>query len=107
MELTLSIRPDLRFLQGLLDIFPFASDDLEAQSALWNIIARLLLHVRENEMSQSSLSQYVSVLASKSDLIEDILLDYQLDDCSDKDKGMTTSTKSNAKTTAVSYYVLE
>ncbi|KAG6678968.1 hypothetical protein I3842_14G107900 [Carya illinoinensis] len=100
-DLASEISQDLRFLQGLLDIFPFASDDLEAQSALWNIIARLLLHVRENEMSQSSLSQYVSVLASKSDLIEDILLDYQLDDCSDKDKGMTTSTKSNAKTTAI------
>jgi hypothetical protein len=93
----------LRFLQELLDIFPFASDDLEARSALWSIIARLLFHVQENEMSQSSLSQYVSVLVSKSYLIEDDLLDHQLDDSSKGHEGLTTNcTKSNAITTAVS-----
>lgn len=105
--MTLYIHPDLPFLQGLLEIFPFASDDLEARSALWSIIARLLFHVRENEMSQPSLSQYVSVLVSKSDLIEDDLLDYQVDDSSKGPKGLTAScTKSNARTTAVSFCVL-
>jgi hypothetical protein len=94
----------LLFLRGLLEIFPFDSDDLEAWSALWSIIARMLFHVQENEMSQSSLSQYVSVLASKSDLIEDDLLDRQLDDSSKGHKeGLTTyCTKSNAISTAVS-----
>lgn len=72
------------FLQGLLDIFPFSSEDLEARSALWNIIARLLVRVHENEMSQSALQQYVSVLVSKSDVIEDDLLDSQLDELNSK-----------------------
>ncbi|KAB1227344.1 Protein saal1 [Morella rubra] len=106
-NLASEISQDLPFLQGLLEIFPFASDDLEARSALWSIIARLLFHVRENEMSQPSLSQYVSVLVSKSDLIEDDLLDYQVDDSSKGPKGLTAScTKSNARTTAVSFCVL-
>ncbi|KAL5580210.1 hypothetical protein UlMin_012652 [Ulmus minor] len=78
-DLASEISYDLTFLQGLLDIFPFASDDLEARSALWNIMARLLIHVHESEMSMSGLHQYVSVLASKADLIEDDLLDRQLD----------------------------
>ena len=77
--MTFWTHPDLNFLQGLLDIFPFASDDLEARSALWNIMARLLFHVRESELSPSALREYVSVLASKSELIEDDLLDCQLD----------------------------
>ena len=51
-------------------MFPFASDDLEARSALWSIIARILVQAQENEMDRSSLFQYVSVLVGKSDLIE-------------------------------------
>ncbi|XP_062093120.1 uncharacterized protein LOC133798698 [Humulus lupulus] len=89
-DLASEISNDLNFLQGLLDIFPFASDDLEARSALWSIMAGLLLQVQESEMSLSALCEYVSVLASKSDLIEDDLLDYQLD-----------GSKSNARTTAL------
>lgn len=73
-----SIRPDFTFLRGLLDIFPFASDDLEARSALWNIMERLLLQVQECEMPPSVLHGCVSVLAEKSDLIED-LLDHKLE----------------------------
>nr|XP_011460692.1 PREDICTED: uncharacterized protein LOC101308452 isoform X2 [Fragaria vesca subsp. vesca] len=69
---------DMLFLQGLLDVFPFTSDDIEARSALWNIIARLLLRVKENKISLSTLQQCVSVLVSKSDVIEDDLLDCQL-----------------------------
>ena len=88
-------------------MFPFASDDLEARSALWSIISRVLVQVRENEMNQSSLFQYVSVLVSKSDLIKDDLLDYRLDDFSRGHEGLTTScTKSNARTTAVSCFAL-
>ncbi|XP_040375398.1 uncharacterized protein LOC112167999 isoform X1 [Rosa chinensis] len=69
---------DMLFLQGLLDVFPFTSDDSEARSALWNIIARLLVRLPENEMSSSTIQQYVLVLVSKSDVIEDDLLDCQL-----------------------------
>lgn len=105
LELTLCIFPDLPFLQGLLDIFPFASDDLGARSALWSIIARLLVGVKENEMSQSSLHHYVLVLASKSDLIEDDLLDQQFDKSTDESNGLTSSgAKANARSTAVSYF---
>ncbi|XP_065860034.1 uncharacterized protein [Euphorbia lathyris] len=68
------ISHDLTFLQGLLDIFPLVSDDMEAQNALWSVTARLLVRVKENEMDLSYLYQYVLVLASKVDLIEDILL---------------------------------
>ncbi|CAN6692247.1 unnamed protein product [Malus baccata var. baccata] len=84
MEVTLRICPDLPFLQGLLDLFPFSSDDLEARSALWNIIARLLVLVKEKEMSPSVLQQYVLVLVNKSDAIEDDLLDFQLGDLQSK-----------------------
>ena len=66
------------FLQGLFDVFPFTSDDLEARSGLWNIVTRLLVRVRENEMNSSALQQYVSVLVSKCDVIEDDLVDCQL-----------------------------
>ncbi|ONI01011.1 hypothetical protein PRUPE_6G116300 [Prunus persica] len=83
-HLASEISQDLPFLQGLLDIFPFSSEDLEARSALWNIIARLLVRVQENEMSRSALQQYVSVLVSKSDAIEDDLLDFQLDELNSK-----------------------
>ncbi|KAB8903397.1 hypothetical protein FH972_026798 [Carpinus fangiana] len=102
-DLASEISQDLPFLWGLLEIFPFASDDLEARSALWSIIARLLFYVQENEMSQSIVSQYVSVLVSKSNLIEDDLLDHQLDDSSKGHKeGLTTyCTKSNAISTAL------
>lgn len=78
VKVTLCIRSDMLFLQGLLDVFPFTSDDIEARSALWNIIARLLLRVKENKISLSTLQQCVSVLVSKSDVIEDDLLDCQL-----------------------------
>ena len=88
-------------------MFPFASDDSEARSALWSIIARILVQVQENEMNRSSLFQYVSVLVGKSDLIEDELLDCQSDDLSKGHEGLTTScTKSNARTTAVSCFAL-
>lgn len=71
--------PDLPFLQGLLDILPFAANDIEARNALWSIIVRLLVHIKESEMGFSRLYQYVSVLASKCDMIEEDLLDHQTD----------------------------
>ncbi|KAL5763883.1 hypothetical protein ACOSP7_016245 [Xanthoceras sorbifolium] len=101
-DLASEISQDLSFLQGLFDIFPFASDDLEARSALWNIVARLLVQVREGEMSPSSLDQFVSILVSKLDMIEDDLLDHQLDDSSQQDKSLTPGrTKPDARTTAL------
>ncbi|XP_065869184.1 uncharacterized protein [Euphorbia lathyris] len=85
------ISHDLTFLQGLLDIFPLVSDDMEAQNALWSVTARLLVRVKENEMDLSYLYQYVLVLASKVDLIEDILLDQKLDNQNEDSKGSTVS----------------
>lgn len=104
--MTLWFHLDLPFLEGLLDIFPFASDDPEARSALWSIMARLLVQVEESEISSSSLQQYVSVLVSKSDLIEDDLLDHQLHDSNENNvSSITSAAKQNARTTAVSCYV--
>ncbi|CAL5352689.1 unnamed protein product [Camellia sinensis] len=93
-DLALEISPG----KGLFDVFPFASDDIEARSALWSIIGRLLVQVQESQMSLSTLHQYVSVFVSKSELIEDELLDQQLDNCKD-------SAKLSARATAVSFYM--
>lgn len=68
---------DSCFLQGLFDIFPLASDDNEARSALWSIIARLLCSYQKLEISTAVLQQFVSVLVSNVDVIEDELLDPQ------------------------------
>ncbi|KAL0417649.1 UNVERIFIED_CONTAM: hypothetical protein Sradi_1178400 [Sesamum radiatum] len=70
---------DLNFLQGLFDVFPFASDDTEARSAIWSVISRLLMLVQESEMSPSIFHHLVSILASKLDQIEDDLLARPLD----------------------------
>ncbi|GFP95378.1 hypothetical protein PHJA_001682100 [Phtheirospermum japonicum] len=78
-DLASKLSQDLNFLQGIFDVFPFASDDTEAKNAIWSIIARLLMVVKENEMSPSIFRFLVSILASKLDLIEDELLVRPLD----------------------------
>ncbi|XP_031281745.1 uncharacterized protein LOC116140246 [Pistacia vera] len=101
-DLATEISSDLPFLLGLLDIFPFASDDLEARNAFWSVIARLLAEVQEDKMSSSILHQYVSIIMSKSDVIEDDLLDHQLGDSSLEDKSITPcGTNSEARITAL------
>ncbi|KAI7743365.1 hypothetical protein M8C21_003548 [Ambrosia artemisiifolia] len=77
-DLILEISQDLVFLQGLLDIFPFASDDIEARNALWDVLSRFLAQFQQGEMNPINLYKYVSVLANKSYLIEEELLDHQL-----------------------------
>ncbi|KAI3775668.1 hypothetical protein L1987_45417 [Smallanthus sonchifolius] len=77
-DLILEINQDMVFLQGLLDIFPFASDEIEARNALWDIISRLLAQFQQGEMGPINLYQVMSILASKSDVIEEELLDHQL-----------------------------
>jgi len=90
-------------LQSLLDLFPFTSDDFEARSALWSILARLLFEVQESEVSPLSLSQVVQTLASRSDLIEDILLDGEEGVLSGKHDMLTSSgAKLSPRTIAVS-----
>ncbi|KAL7614143.1 hypothetical protein Lser_V15G07970 [Lactuca serriola] len=96
-DLILELNQDLPFLQGLVDIFPFASDDLEARNAVWDIISRLLGQIQEGEISPLNLQQYVSILSSKSDLIEEELLDHQL---AATNKDQETSTAS-IRTTAL------
>ncbi|XP_057484499.1 uncharacterized protein LOC130770883 isoform X2 [Actinidia eriantha] len=93
-DLAFEISQDLSFLQGLFDLFPFTSDDIEARSAIWSIIARVLMQVQESLMSLSRLHQYVLVFVSKSELIEEDLLDHQLGNCED-------GAKSSARTTAL------
>ena len=92
----IQILPDLSFLQGLFDLFPFTLDDIEARSAIWSIIAKVLMQVEESLMSSSILHQYVLVFVSKSELTEEDLLDHQLGTCED-------GAKSSDRTTAVSF----
>lgn len=92
-ELVSEISQDLSFLEALLDLLPFASEDLESRGAIWSIITRLLMQVNESKMGESSLHQYISLLANKLDLIEEDLLDHQSVD-PDKEPG-----KSNWKAT--------
>ncbi|XP_038719220.1 uncharacterized protein LOC120012045 isoform X2 [Tripterygium wilfordii] len=74
----------------------------EARSALWSIIARLLVLTQENDMTLSSLRQFVSVLCSKCELIEDDLLDHELDDSSTESESQTSfSIKDNARNIAL------
>ncbi|KAE8712220.1 ARM repeat superfamily protein, putative isoform 2 [Hibiscus syriacus] len=100
-DLASNISQDFPFLQGLFDIFPFTSDDSEARSALWSIIARLLVRVREDEMSTSSLHQIVFILLSNSDVIEDDLFDQQFDENKDFESLATSGRKSDARTPAL------
>lgn len=97
------VHPDLPFFQGLLDILPFVSDDSQARSALWSVLARVLLQVEVDSMSQSSLWQYGSILTDKSELIEEDLDSHQLD-YSTEDRGSSNHSKklSESKVTSVS-----
>lgn len=71
---------DILFLQGLFDIFPFVTGDLQARNIIWSTLARLLLQIQENSISISSLQQYVRVLLEKAYLIEDDLEGHASDD---------------------------
>lgn len=79
VHLASELSQDMNFFQGLFDVLPFASEDTEAQSAIWSIISRMLTVLQESEMTPSTLNFLVSILASKLDLIEDELLAYPLD----------------------------
>ncbi|XP_014621517.1 protein saal1-like isoform X2 [Glycine soja] len=95
------ISQDLRLLDGLLDIFPFASDDVEARNALWNVIARILVRIRETEMSPSSVHHYVSVLVRKLDLIEDELLNQQVESGHEQESLSYPGSTANARDTSL------
>ncbi|KAK6936141.1 hypothetical protein RJ641_033171, partial [Dillenia turbinata] len=101
-EVASEIAQDLTFLQGLLEILPFASDDLEARSAVWSTIGRILALVQESKLSPSSLCQYVLVLVSKSDILEEDLLDHQVVDTNKEHESLTSTAQGiNARTMAL------
>lgn len=80
------------FLQGLLDILPFVSDDPQARNALWCIVARLLGHVLENDISITNLHEFASVFIGKSHLIEEDTADHPMgDDNHDAHNSYTTT----------------
>ncbi|KFK27615.1 hypothetical protein AALP_AA8G406600 [Arabis alpina] len=96
------VSQDFSFLEGLFSTLPFASDDLEARRAIWNVIARLLARVNEFEISIDCLSRYILVLLSKSDIIEDDLLDIQLEDSNEESQNsFPPQIKSSARTIAI------
>jgi len=94
---------DLNLLGGLLDIFPFASDDVEARNALWNVIARILVRIREPEMSPSRVHHCVSVLVKKLDLIEDELLNLQVESGDKQHSLSSPGSTANARNISVSF----
>lgn len=94
---------DWCLLGGLLDIFPFASDDLEARNAIWSVLARILVRIHETEMNSSSLCHFVSVLVRRIDLIEDELLNQQ---CVDYSPGSTADTRNTSVSFSFSYFGL-
>ena len=57
-------------------------------------------------MSASSLHQYVFILLSKSDMIEDDLFDHQFDENKENESLTTCGRKSNARTLAVSFSLI-
>ncbi|KAF5182355.1 Arm repeat superfamily protein, partial [Thalictrum thalictroides] len=94
---------DSSLLQGLLSLIPFVSNDLEARNALWSILGRVLVRVQEDEMSPSSLHQYVMVLVNKSDFIEEDLIDHRDEDSNKYHQNSNTSyVKETARTTSLS-----
>ncbi|XVE79334.1 hypothetical protein DITRI_Ditri14bG0050100 [Diplodiscus trichospermus] len=97
-DIASEISQDLPFLQGLFDILPFTSDDLEARGALWSTIARLLVRVQEDEITASILRQYVFILLSKTNLIEDDLFDHQFDNNKENDSLAACGARTNART---------
>ncbi|KAF1882700.1 hypothetical protein Lal_00002880 [Lupinus albus] len=100
------ISQDLGLLAGLLDIFSFASNDLEARNAIWNVMARIMVRIRETEMSPSSVYSYVSVLVSKIDVIEDELLNQQIVYSSHEQASLSSSgSTADARNTSVSFYL--
>ncbi|XP_019199523.1 PREDICTED: uncharacterized protein LOC109193144 isoform X2 [Ipomoea nil] len=100
-DLALEIFQDLLLLQGLFSLFPFASADAEARSALWSIIARLLIQVQEIELSPLQLHQYVSVITSETEVIEEELLDHQSNDSNEECGSSATLAKFAARNVAL------
>lgn len=94
---------DWSLLGGLLDIFPFASDDLEARNAIWSVLARILVRIPETKINSSSLCHFVSVLVRRIDLIEDELLNQQ---CVDYSPGSTADTRNTSVSFSFSYFGL-
>ncbi|XP_010454558.1 PREDICTED: uncharacterized protein LOC104736293 [Camelina sativa] len=94
------VSEDFSFLEGLFSTLPFASDDLEARRAIWNVIARLLASVNESETF--SPSQYILVFLRNSDIIEDDLLDTQLEDSNEEFQNtLPSQMKSSARMIAI------
>lgn len=62
--------------------------------------------MKETEISPSSLHQYVSVLVTKSDLIEDDLIDNRLDDPQAGSENLSSNDRRLiARSTAVSFII--
>ncbi|KAG9459272.1 hypothetical protein H6P81_003780 [Aristolochia fimbriata] len=96
---------DVTFLESLLDILPLVSDDLQARSALWCVLERLLLQIEEIVAadSSSSLQKYAMVLVKKSNLVVEDLVDHQPEDSAEGDKDLHKHQKTaNAQITSLS-----
>ncbi|CAI9099207.1 OLC1v1035992C1 [Oldenlandia corymbosa var. corymbosa] len=82
---------DMEFLEGVFDTVPLASDDIEAKSALWSTLARILNCVEVKELNTSTLHQYLSIIVKYSDMIEEELLNFQLDEANEVSQSLTSN----------------
>jgi hypothetical protein len=73
------ILSDLAFLEGLFDIFPLVTDDNQARTALWCVLARLLAQTQWIDVNSSSLVQFVSLFLGRFTLIKDDLDSHIID----------------------------
>ncbi|XP_073108239.1 uncharacterized protein [Elaeis guineensis] len=100
-HLILELSHDFLFLQGLLDILPLVSDDLQARNALWCILASLLAHIQESNISISALHQFALLLLDKSYLIEEDLEGHPLDKVGEDLENSNALKKSDASAISI------
>ncbi|XP_068648766.1 uncharacterized protein [Aristolochia californica] len=100
-NLVSEVYEDVTFLESLLEILPLVSDDLQARSALWSILARLLLQIEEIVVVTSSLQKYATVLIEKSNSVVEDLEDHQAEDSAEGDKELNCQKTANAKVTSL------
>ncbi|KAL5976578.1 hypothetical protein ACLOJK_020911 [Asimina triloba] len=81
------------------DILPFVSNDSQARSALWSILARVLSTAEANGMRKLDLQQYANLLVEKSDIINEDLDDHRGEDSAEDHMN---AGKTNAKKGTVS-----
>lgn len=94
----------------MLDILPFTSDDSQAQSAYWNVLAKVLIKIEERTSNESltKMQWHYAVLLNKSDLIMEDVFNQHTDEPTDDEKLLNGSARgTNSRTISVSLFMKE